>query len=393
MTKYTNNHLSYSRLSRYEQCPLSFKLHYIDKQQAEPGLPLRFGKAIHSVLENLVQEHMLDEQNGPLSEDRALELWRSEWASQGLVGVEVFQEGIEILKRFVRDEGVLDSHDVLALEKEIRLKVGPFTVLGYIDRVNRVDDETIEIVDYKSNRMLFARDEVDNSLQLSIYELAVRQLWPWAKKVKLTFHMLRHGIRQETSRTTEQLDAAIQYVETVGRMTEEATEYPARLNSNCVWCDHQQGCPAYADALRGKRDFICQDLDDLDRVAREREEVAQLAKILYARKRELEGVLKSQLKERDELVVGGVRYAMHNVAKTTHPLDQTIELLGQATGQSWQRLLVEIAVVDNKKLEALLKKLGKTHDRSTVSLLKAELSTVAEKKHSPRFWAKRVVTA
>ena len=35
MTRYTNEHLSYSRLSRFEQCPLSFKLHYIDKRQAE----------------------------------------------------------------------------------------------------------------------------------------------------------------------------------------------------------------------------------------------------------------------------------------------------------------------------------------------------------------------
>lgn len=49
---------------------------------------------------------------------------QAEWAKQGMVGVDVFQEGIDILKRFVREEGALDSHDVLGLEKEIWLKVG-----------------------------------------------------------------------------------------------------------------------------------------------------------------------------------------------------------------------------------------------------------------------------
>lgn len=34
---FKNQHLSYSRLSRFETCPLSYRLHYIEKKQAEPG--------------------------------------------------------------------------------------------------------------------------------------------------------------------------------------------------------------------------------------------------------------------------------------------------------------------------------------------------------------------
>ena len=79
---FRNEHLSYSRLTRFEQCPLSFKLHYVSKHEAEPGLPLRFGKAIHAVFEALVREHMSDERTGPLSEDRAAELWQKAWAAE-----------------------------------------------------------------------------------------------------------------------------------------------------------------------------------------------------------------------------------------------------------------------------------------------------------------------
>ncbi|MDY0004495.1 MAG: PD-(D/E)XK nuclease family protein [Polyangia bacterium] len=390
MTEFKNTHLSYSRLSRFEQCPLSFKLHYVSKHEAEPGLPLRFGKAIHAVLEALVREHMSDERTGPLSEDRAAELWQKAWAAEGLTGVEAFGEGLDILRRFVQDQGVLDHQDVLAVEKEFQLEVGPFSVVGFIDRVDRVDDETVVVLDYKSNRQIYARDEVDSSLQLSLYEVAVRQIWPWAKNVKLVFWMLRHGLRQETSRTPEQLEAALRYVETVGTQTEQATEFPPRLNTNCNYCDHRQGCPAYADALAGKREWICEDLEDLEGVAREREEVARLVKVLDARKSELERVIKAHLKETDALVLDGHRYAMFNTSRTEFPLERTLELLGQATGLSWQELIPRVATVDGKALDAVLKEAGKMLGRSKTALLRTELEAAATKSYSPRLWAKAV---
>ena len=388
--RFVNKHLSYSRLSRFEQCPLSFKLHYIDKRKAEPGVPLKFGKLIHAVLEVLVREHMEDERTGPLSEERAAELYREGWAGEGLAGMEVFTEGLQIIQAFIRDQGELDHRDVLAIEKEFRLSVGRFTVLGFIDRVDCVDEETVEVIDYKTNRLLFTRDEVDHSLQMSLYHLAARQLWPWAKKVRLTFHMLRHGVRLRTERTAEQLDAAIAYVETLGAMTEEATAYPARLNSNCVWCDHRQGCPAYADALTGRRDVICEDISDIEQVAREREEVARLAKVLYARKKELEDVLKTHLADTDELILGGVRYRMFNTTRLEYPLDPTLRVLAESTGLSREDLTDRLTSINKKSLDTLLKELGKTTDRARVRLLKTELESVADKSFFPRLWAKEV---
>lgn len=387
---FKNQHLSYSRLSRFETCPLSYRLHYIEKKQAEPGLPLRFGKTIHAVLERLIKEVVDDERTGPLSEERAIELYREAWGVERLTGMDVFAEGLAILRRFIAEQGVVDHRDVLAIEKEFRLPVGPFEVLGFIDRVDWIDDETVEVIDYKTNHQLFTRDEVDTSLQMSLYEVAVRRLWPWAKKVKLTFWMLRHGVRQETTRTEEQLADALAYVETLGRQTETATEYPARLNTNCSYCDHRKQCPAYAEALKGKREFIVEDLADLEGVAREREEVARLAKALYARKEELEDILKAQLKERDELVLGGVRYRMFATTSLDYPLEPTLTLLADATGLSRDEVLGKLGAIDKKALDALLKSLGKKLDKPRVSLLKAELEAHADKRMSPRLWAKEV---
>ncbi|MDP1826632.1 MAG: PD-(D/E)XK nuclease family protein [Archangium sp.] len=385
-----NTHLSYSRLTRFETCPLSYRFHYLDKLEAEPGLPLRFGKAIHAALEVLMKEVLENELTGPLSEDRALEVLREAWAAEALTGVEVFQEALRILREFIVQHGVVDHRTILAVEKEFRLPVGPFTVLGFIDRVDWVDDETIEVIDYKTNHQLFTREEVDTSLQLSLYAVAAKRLWPWAKKVKLTFLMVRHGVRQETTRTEEQLADALAYAETLGQQTETVQEFPARLNSNCSYCDHRRHCPAYADALKGKREFICDNLADLEAVAHEREEVARLAKALYARKEELEDVLKTHLKHQDELVLGGVRYRMFSTTSLAFPLQPTLAVLAEATGRSQEELAEQLGSIDKKALDAELKRLGKTLDRPRVALLKAELEAHADKTHSPRFWAKEV---
>lgn len=387
---FRNSSLSYSRLSRYEQCPLSFRLHYIEKRRSAPTDAMRFGKCVHATLERLIQEVTAGEVVGLLSEKRAFELYQQAWAAEGLVGADLFREGMDIVRAFVADEGVVDHQDILAIEQRFNLQVGRFKVIGYIDRVDRVDDETVRVIDYKTNRILFTRDEVDTSLQLSLYHLAARKLWPWAKNVELQFHMLRHGVRINTRRTEEDLQAARAYVETLGVQTETAADYPARLNSNCIYCDHRQQCPAYAAAVQGERELICEDLEDLEAVAREREEVARLAKILGARKAELEKVLRAHLENIDQLDLGGVRYRMFNTTRTEYPLEQTLAKLNEVTGDPAEVLLAQVGAVDKKSLDSLLKKIGKAHGKPALDLLRAELSTVAKTSKSPRLWAKQL---
>jgi hypothetical protein len=131
----------------------------------------------------------------------------------------------------------------------------------------------------------------------------------------------------------------------------------------------------------------------VEAVAREREEVARLAKVLYARKSELEGILKTALKDRDELVLGGIRYAMFKASKADFPLGRTLEVLAKATGLTQAELLGRIATVNRKELEKLLKDQSKTLGRSQATLLKAELEAISTKTYSPRFWAKKAVAA
>lgn len=389
---FKNDFLSYSRLTRFEQCPLSFKLHYIEKQRAAPGDALRFGSVIHTVLERLLAEVIAEERIGKLSESRALAIYQQEWTAIGLTGIELYQEGLEIIRSFVGKNQIVDHRDLLAIEKDFTIRVGRFDIRGFIDRVDCLDRDTIHIIDYKTNRQLYSKEELQSHLQLSLYCAAAKQLWPWARNIKLSFYMLRHGIHQVVERTSEQIDAALSYLETLGEMTEQATEYPARLNTYCAYCDHRHHCPAYQEALKGQRTFIGDDPADLEAVAKEREEVSNIAKIVYARKKELEDVLKVHLQETDELNLGGIRYGMYNTTKLKYPLDTTLGMLEQASGLPRDQIVERIATVDSKALDKFIGSLGKNIDRSRVLLLKADLEAAADKSYSPRFWAKQVNT-
>ncbi|MBN1773198.1 MAG: PD-(D/E)XK nuclease family protein [Deltaproteobacteria bacterium] len=387
---FANKHLSVSRLRRFESCPLSFKLHYVDQLKAEPNDALRFGSLLHAVLERLYRWVVDEEFAGRIEEARALEVYREEWQRSGLSGFAVFQEGVDILHAYLGEHGEVDHRNVLAVEQEFRLPAGAFEVLGYIDRVDRIDDETIAIIDYKTNRLIFTRDEVDSDFQLTVYLMAARQLWPWAAKVRLVFHLLRHGIQMETERTEAQVEAARDYIIALGRQTEAAIDYPARLNANCSYCDHRNQCPAYRDAVAGRVEVVRSSPDDLEAVAREREQVAHLAKILYARKAELEEVLKAQLEGRDTLELAGVVYQMSRATQASYPVGPTLAVLEELAGLAPDRARDRLLVVDKGRLDALVKDLARNMNRAKHRMLKAHLDAVAEKTVVPRFYAKEV---
>ena len=69
---------------------------------------------------------------------------------------------------------------------------------------------------------------------------------------------------------------------------------------------------------------------------------------------------------------------------------QLQRLFPDATGLTRDEVLGKLGAIDKKALDALLKSLGKKLDKPRVSLLKAELEAHADKRMSPRLWAKEV---
>jgi len=110
-----------------------------------------------------------------------------------------------------------------------------------VDRIDRLPDGSIEVIDYKTGRAK-TRAFVDQSLQLSIYGLACRDALDLGTPSRLTLYFTEAALRLSTTRSDEQLDAARdEILARVGAMRDG--DFPARPGDACRWCDYAKMCP------------------------------------------------------------------------------------------------------------------------------------------------------
>ena len=71
-----------------------------------------------------------------------------------------------------------------------------------------------------------------------------------------------------------------------------------------------------------------------------------------------------------------------------YPFEPTLRVLEGSTDLSRDELVSQVAAIDKKAVDRLVKDSSK--DRARVRMLKTELETIAKKSYSPRLWAKEV---
>ncbi|MER3462454.1 MAG: hypothetical protein C4342_05560, partial [Armatimonadota bacterium] len=84
---------------------------------------------------------------------------------------EALGEGRSIITSFVEAEVERAREvEVLDVERRIQLDMGEYILVGVLDRINRLDEETIEIVDYKSLRDRTTEDDVRFDVAMNVYQ-------------------------------------------------------------------------------------------------------------------------------------------------------------------------------------------------------------------------------
>jgi hypothetical protein len=378
---------SYSHLNRFVSCPRLFQLHYVDRLPAEDGDASRFGVLLHRTCEIALHEHVEVRHTGPIEPAGIVRAYRAAWAESELGTSARFEEGLELAKSWAVRQGCVAWNDVIGLEEPFELPLGDYRIVGKMDRVDRADG-VVRVRDYKTARVPMTREEVEGSLQLAIYDLAAHELWPGAKRVELEIELLRHGTVIRTSRTDAQREATREYIlATIAKIEAAARaggEMATRPTIQCATCDHRSQCSEYARALAGKRTFVCTDHDDLVAVSREREEVAALVKVLIGRKEALEAILKAQLREHDELRVGGMRYSLGTATYAEYPVDATLEAIEHATAMHRGELLERLASIGAPAVRKLLAEVVPALAPDAAEALRATLDKLAAKSVSLR---------
>lgn len=370
------DHLSYSQLQLYEACPQAYYRRYVSPTR-EPGRPapqLTFGKVLHRVLELVMRHHVQEELVGPLDLDLALRLYQQEWQATYLVGTELYEEGERQLRQAIRERGVVNHWHVLGVEQSWKLQVGSYNLIGVMDLVEREGD-VVAVTDYKTGSLPQPWD-VDASLQLTLYDIAARELYPWAADVRLELHQLRQGLHLPTARTEEQRAATRAYVEAVGARLDAEMVWPAQVGDHCPICAWRSDCRAWRAILT---EPVPQG-ETLDEVAREHQRLSVQRAATKARMRETEKVLRAALKDEEEIRAGGCRWSLWPVEGLTYPVEETLALLGRFGVSDG------VLVVDKDRLSRALDKIS---DPARKQMAKLELEALARKRIYPRLWSKR----
>jgi putative RecB family exonuclease len=381
---------SNSKVELFLSCRWAYHARYHRKLVELPATPLGLGRAVHRGAEVVVSEHVAAEKDGPLSAERALEVYTQAWLAEGLSDPSSYLEGRAMIEGLVADEGRLDHRQVVAVERPFQIPVGRHWLRGIFDRVQVVvgpDGLTLVIIDYKSNRRLYTAQELGEHLQMSLYSAAARILWPWAKRIVLVLWMLRHRVRQETTRTVEEERAALALVEGTCEAIIDETEFAPRLSARCTYCGYRAQCPAYAEVLAGTVTPQRIDTADVTEVSREREQLVAIERIVEKRRKELDGILMTHLEHAPEILTPDVRYRLYNSESFDYPFDATVDELALQTGSPRDAIAARIGTVDKKALSKVMKQIGRSHGAAHADMVEANLQAQAKVSISPRLWA------
>lgn len=245
---------SHSRLSCFEQCPLKYKLKYIDKveTEVEESIEAFLGKRVHETLEKLYRDLMFQKEN---SLDDLIcylhRIWEENWDDSIVIVKEEYgpENYLKIGEKFISDYynryKPFDQDKTIALEERILIDLdgsGEYKLQGYIDRISEREDGCYEIHDYKTSSSLPMADYIESDRQLALYMIGVKNRYPDVKEVRLIWHFLAFDKEVDSTRSDEELEELKRdTIELIDKIESEE-KFEANPSNLCDWCEFKPVC-------------------------------------------------------------------------------------------------------------------------------------------------------
>jgi DNA helicase II / ATP-dependent DNA helicase PcrA len=245
--------LSASDIDLYRTCPLKYKFARVFAIPQEPTINQRFGILIHQVLERFHAEELRTAEGAdqplvgppPGSLERLLALLEAAWRRQGFGAsddeLQYRDRAVAALTRYRERHSRSQSRPVW-LERNFSFAIGPHSLHGRVDRVDRHPRGGYELIDYKTGEP-GAGPKLSGDVQLALYRLGAREAWRIDADVGSYWYVLADervpvpagpDDAERVERTVLEVAAGI-----------EAQDFEPRPSPEiCSWCDYRLICPA-----------------------------------------------------------------------------------------------------------------------------------------------------
>lgn len=346
--------LRQSMISQYLQCPDKMYDIY-ENGYGEESIFTRVGTAIHGVME--------DYYNGKHEGDIG-KLFDEWWAKHAVPNWDWYRDWKELVTRYFEKEAKHERPNVIATELEFRTTINGVPVSGTIDRIDRVSERTIRLVDYKTNFRAFSGTELNESIQFMMYTAAIQteELRQMLRDrgdsgefevVICTYEMLRLGYRQNVIFELEEMETFKGWLKTIWTMILSGVDRKPKLNQYCGHCQKRQRCSLYQEALNAPVSSILTENTNIEAIIEERERLTNNKKLIENRLSEIEEQIKTKIAENQgSLIVGEYEWNTKSGTRNTYPAADVFRILAM---NGLGDLIPDLVNISNTALQKALK--------------------------------------
>lgn len=271
-------YLSASRLDVFKSCPFKYFLQYHLKlpELKQNTIATHKGSAVHEALELHVAGHdYLKTLKDYYAKHKVWEFdnrkpgkgfphpvekdcTNCQWASKGKKGTVCtiadrfitdfegcpkpnFEDDLQLTSATINEENSVLNRKIIGAEVPFDMVFDRFKVRGFIDLITEIDNETIEVIDYKTGNYTKNGEQAFQDLQMRIYSMVCKILYPQYDYVLMTLYYLRKApvtvtfSREDDAKTKKFLGDAYDKI--------IASVDPPRFRSfKCNWCIGYDEC-------------------------------------------------------------------------------------------------------------------------------------------------------
>lgn len=310
--------LRQSMVNTYLQCPARFYAIYEEGKEEPKNKFTEMGTAVHAVLEAYYKGEFKREDL-----NQAFDYW---WTKYGPNDFKDYQECLDMIRRYF--ERNPDDPDVIAVELDFNVTVNGVPISGTIDRIDRIDEHTIRLVDYKTNQMPFSRDDLEESIQFKMYNLALMELKDQLgdfDRIINTYEMLRLDYAQSIEYTKEELEEFAQWLKVIWTKILSGVDREARPHPYCIHNPVSDKCKELNRKLLSE---VEEPADTIEELVEQLEVLKAQEKLVKTRRAEVEALIKEAISQHGgEITIGDRVWTTRSQARTVYPADKVIRIL------------------------------------------------------------------